>query len=87
VLSGPAQFPRTGESDKDRQNKPYWYKFVFQGQLIRESAKTNSKTVAREAERARRRDLELAINRVSRPERVPLFSSAASDWLKTKQSH
>jgi hypothetical protein len=62
----------------------YWYKFLFQGQLIRESAKTNSKTIAREAERARRRDLELAVNRISRRERIPLFSLAARDWLASK---
>lgn len=62
----------------------YWYKFLFQGQLIRESAKTNSKTVAREAERARRRDLELAVNRISRRERMPLFSVASREWLDTK---
>lgn len=62
----------------------YWYKFLFQGQLIRESTKSNSKTVAREAERARRRDFELAVNRISRRERMPLFSLAAREWLDTK---
>ncbi len=67
-----------------KRGATYWYKFVFQGQLIRESAKTNSKTVAREAERARRRDLGLAINRVSRADRMPLFSIAAENWLKGK---
>jgi integrase len=62
----------------------YWYRFLFQGQLIRESAKTNSKTVAREAERARRRELEIAINRIPRRERMPLFSAAARSWLAGK---
>ncbi len=33
-----------------KRGQTYWYKFLFQGQLIHESAKTNSKTVAREAE-------------------------------------
>jgi hypothetical protein len=33
----------------------YWYKFHFEGQVIRESAKSASKTVAKEAERSRRR--------------------------------
>lgn len=47
-----------------KRGQTYWYKFLFQGQLIRDSAKTNSKTVAREAERARRRELELAVNRI-----------------------
>jgi integrase len=68
-----------------KRGDTYWYKFLFQGQLIRESARTNSKTVAREAERARRRDLELAINRISRREQTPLFSVAAENWLKTKR--
>ena len=68
-----------------RRGQTYWYKFFFQRQLIRESAKTNSKTVAREAERARRRDLELAVNRIQRYQQPALFSVAASAWLKTKQ--
>lgn len=67
-----------------KRGETYWFKFLFQGQLIRESAKTNSKTVAREAERARRRELELAINRIQRRERMPLFSIAAHEWLETK---
>ncbi len=68
-----------------KRGQTYWYKFLFQGQLIRQSAKTNSKTVAREAEHARRRDLELAVNRIQRREQAPLFSVAAEAWLKTKQ--
>jgi hypothetical protein len=62
----------------------YWYKLLFQGQLIRESAKTNSKTVAREAERARRRELELALNRIPKRARTPLFGIAAREWLASK---
>ena len=62
----------------------YWFKFRFQGQLIRESAKTNSKTVAREAERARRREIELAVNRIPKRERMPLFSVAAKEWLASR---
>jgi hypothetical protein len=64
-----------------KRGETYWFKFLFQGQLIRESAKSNSKTVAREAERARRRELELAISRIHRRERMPLFSVAAREWL------
>lgn len=40
-----------------------------------------SKTIARDAERARRRELETAINRIPRRERTPLFSIAAREWL------
>jgi integrase len=62
----------------------WWFKFRFGGQVIRESAKTTSKTVAREAERARRRHLELAINRISRRERPPLLSVAVQQWLDSR---
>jgi integrase len=66
-----------------KRGETYWFKFRFEGQVIRESAKTNSKTIAREAERARRRDLELGINGLSKRER-PLFVAAAKDWLGRK---
>ena len=36
----------------------WWYKFYFAGQPIRESAKSSSKTVAKNAEQQRRRELE-----------------------------
>jgi len=62
----------------------WWYKFFFNGQLIRESAKTNSRTVAKDAERSRRRELELAYNRIPKRERVPLLASAADVWLAGK---
>ena len=65
----------------------WWYRFKFLGQVVRESAKTPAKTVAREAERSRRRRLEEAYNGISRRERPPLFSLAASDWLKTKEAY
>ena len=64
----------------------WWYKFKFEGQVIRDSTKTASKTVARDAEHARRRDLELAVNRIQKRERMPLFSLAAKQWLATKSS-
>src|SRR6266851_1648402 len=69
-----------------KRGRTYWYKFLFQGQLIRDSAKTNSKTVAREAERARRRELELAVNRIPKRDRTPLFAIAAREWLASKNT-
>jgi integrase len=65
----------------------WWYKFRFAGQLIRESSKSESKTVARDAERARRRELEESFNRISRPRTAQLFSAAAESWLKSKIAH
>jgi hypothetical protein len=41
-------------------------------------------TVAREAERARRRNLELGINRIGKRERTPLFAIAAKEWIEAK---
>ncbi len=67
-----------------KRGEVYWFKFRFQGQLIRETARTGSKTVARDAERARRRQLELAVNRIPKRERMPLFSVAAEEWLTKK---
>jgi integrase len=64
-----------------RRGKVYWYEFQFNGSRIRQSAKTSSKTVARDAERQRRRELELGINRLSKPQRTPLFRIAAEEWL------
>jgi hypothetical protein len=69
-----------------KRGETYWFKFLFQGQSIRESAKTNSKTVAREAELARRRELKLGYNRIVKCERVPLFAVAAKEWLASKSA-
>jgi integrase len=41
-----------------KRGDTYWYEFIFAGKRIRESAKTHSKTVAKEAEKDRRRALE-----------------------------
>jgi integrase len=40
----------------------WWYSFVFAGRRIQESAKTENKTIAKNAEKARRRELELSFN-------------------------
>ena len=67
-----------------RRGEVYWYEFEFRGQRIRESAKTSSKTIAREAERVRQRELERGINRIEQPKRMPLFKLAAEEWLVSR---
>ena len=62
----------------------WWFKFKFAGQSIRESSKSSSRTIAREAERARRRELELAFNRIPERKQAPLFSTGAKEWLAGK---
>lgn len=67
-----------------RRGGVYWYEFSFNSSRIRESAHTTSKTIARQAELARRRELELSINGLKRRELPPLFPAAADDWLDSK---
>ena len=62
----------------------YWYRFRFAGRMIHESARTPSKTVAREAERNRRRDLVERINGIRKRGLPPTFERAAGDWQKSR---
>ena len=62
----------------------WWYDFVFEGQRVRESAKTRSKTLAKDSERVRRRELEEGYNGIKRRDRAKLFSVAADEWLVLK---
>jgi integrase len=64
----------------------WWFKFRIQGQEIRESAKTDSKTIARNAERNRRRALEMSLNGITKRERLPLFKVAADEWIEGKSA-
>lgn len=50
-----------GKTGERRQSKVWWYEFTFAGRRIRESAKTTRKTIAIEAEKRRRAELERAI--------------------------
>jgi len=63
-----------------KRGERWWYEFSFQGQRIRESAHTPSKTAAVLIERERRRRLELSAGGV-RHQRPLLFSAAAKAWL------
>src|SRR5436305_3921487 len=64
--------------------KIWWYDFIFEGQRVRESAKTRSKTVAKDAEKTRRRELEESYNGIKRRDRAKLFFVAADEWLELK---
>ena len=47
-----------------KRGEVWWYKFRFGGgQVIRETSKSESRTVAKEAERSRRREMEESFNR------------------------
>ena len=63
----------------------YWYHFVFAKQHIQEPAKTKSKTVAKDAEKRRRRELEEAYNGLTdnRVDRVTPIKGIAAEYLES----
>ena len=69
---------------KRGKNGIYSYRFRFAGRMIHESARTRSKTLAREAERQRRRELEERINNVKKRGLPPTFERAARDWQASR---
>jgi integrase len=64
----------------------WWYEFVFHGQRIRESTRSESKNLAIKAERNRRRELEESANGVRAARRPMLFSMAAREWMAANQA-
>lgn len=66
----------------------WWYRFRFgAGRMVHESAKTTSKTIAREAERQRRRELEKTYNKIEKRTLPPQFERAALAWLEGEKPH
>ena len=70
-----------------RRGDVWWYKFRFSGQVIRESSKSGSKTVARDAERIRRRELEESWNQIKRRTLPPCLAQGADEWLRAAKPH
>lgn len=66
-----------------RRSDTWWYEFQFAQRRIRESAKTTSKTVAKQAEQNRRRELERGFNGVedAREDRVRSIKEVATEYL------
>ncbi len=62
----------------------YWYEFQFQGRRIRESSKSTSKTVARDALQARRRQLEESYNGIKKL-RPKTFAEAAEEFISVRR--
>ncbi len=61
----------------------WWYKFYFAGQPIRESSKSSSKTVAKNAEQQRRRELETGFHNVkeARQQRIRHLRDVVDEYL------
>ena len=66
-----------------RRGEIWWYEFLFARRRIRESAKTTSKTVAKQAEKNRRRELENGFNGIqdNRDDRVRSIRELATAYL------
>ena len=67
-----------------KRGETWWYKFWFANKFIRESAKTAGKTLAKEAEKKRRRELEEGYNGIStedRSRRVMTVAEAGKRFL------
>src|SRR6202008_1882508 len=70
---------------KRGKNGTFWFRFRFAGRFVHESARTKSKTLARDAERQRRRELEERINGIRKRGLPPTFERAAKQWLESRE--
>jgi integrase len=70
---------------KQRNSSVYWYEFQFDGVRYRESSRSTVKAVARDALRARRRQLEEAYNGIKKRQMPKTFSSALDEFLAVKE--
>jgi integrase len=69
---------------KRGKNGTFWFRFRFAGRFVHESARTKSKTLARDAERQRRRELEKKWNRIEKRSLPPSLTEAAKRWLEKR---
>lgn len=74
---------RDKKTGKMKHTKVWYYEFIFAGRLVKESAKTTSKTVAKLSEQARRRELEKGFNGLAdeRHERIQNVGELATVFL------
>ena len=69
------------------KQKTWWFRFRFAGRIVHESARSQSKTIARGAERQRRRELEESWNRITKRTLPPTFEKAGREWLEAAKPH
>jgi integrase len=68
-----------------RRGAIWWYKFTFDGAVIRESTGLTSVEAAREAEDERHNALRKSRRGIAPRVRVPMFSKAVDDYMKAKR--
>src|SRR5437588_4047526 len=71
---------KTGEV---RSSKVWWYDFTFAGRRVQESSKSTRKTIATEAEKKRRLELEKGFNQIedNRQDRIRALAEVAREFL------
>ena len=69
-----------------RRGQVWWFKFRFAGRTYRGSAKTSSKSLARDVERVRRREIEAAYGGVPKRRAPRPIEVEARDWLVLKRT-
>lgn len=68
-----------------KRGNTWWYKFRFAGRLFQESAKSDSKTLARAAELKRKRDMQEGYHGLRKRQPPVIFNVAADDYLELKK--
>jgi integrase len=68
-----------------RRGKIWWYEFWFAGRRIQESSKSSSKTLAKQAEQKRRRELEQGFNSIEdvRRELIRSLREVSEEYLES----
>jgi integrase len=66
-----------------KRSKIWWYNFTFAGRRIQESSKSARKTIAVEAEKNRRRELERGFNQIedNRQDRIRAIAQVAEEFM------
>ena len=70
---------------REKGHKTWRMDFIFAGQRIKDSTGTRSKTLAREMERKRRRELEEGVAGIRKRQTPRLLSVAAEEWLTMRR--
>src|SRR5665213_1948623 len=75
---------RDPKTKKLKQSRHWWYEFVFAGKRIRECTESTRKTIAQDAEKNRRLELERSFNAVEdrRHERIRSVSEVADQFFE-----
>jgi len=74
---------RDQKTGKLKQARVWWYHFSFGGRRIRESSKSTRKTIAQQAEKNRRMELEKGFNEIEdkRGERIRSIGSLVTEFI------